>query len=590
MVTFCTVAGFTNIAAAAPASSSVSVSTYSSTLVLLDSQSSVPFPAIGAGALTMGSIALSSAAAGALNVAATVSFVVATAGTPVKTVTVAGATFAASASLSAVCTNLGATGPVSATYASPNLVIAFATAAAVSTSALPVTCTVTGLVNVATETSSSFAVDVSTFDLSGLFVDRISNVYFPAVFVSRLFISAVVPSCIITSFSSIVTVSGSFQSSAGSRCSVFFGSQPSVMNSVTCIFISSSQALVRIPAFAFTSPMVSSAVALTDLAGITHSSTSSVLTQLAVVSDFVVNSVNASLNDAFIDVAGGPFGSSVAALSATVLFSRMQVLGTSVTNLFTLSGTGSEFEVGDIVRFTGNLAAAPNLASGAFYVVASKPSPTTITLNTLDGVLVITSKVLDIANLIMTVASHCSVASWSFTPLAFSCARAPLSAQAQLAGGLTVELSVLGVMKTFPFPLYSPAPATSRLPAAPAISLVSAAQRISSSQTITLLGSNFGANVSAIAVATLMPSRCDRQFTANADQERPAPTGSPSGSATVTFTQSSPTSVVVTVVATGLSSALTGVHIHLQSSVTDTVVFALCGEPPLIGCITTGSP
>jgi hypothetical protein len=117
------------------------------------------------------------------------------------------------------------------------------------------------------------------------------------------------------------------------------------------------------------------------------------------------------------------------------------------------------------------------------------------------------------------------------------------------------------------------------------ISLVSAAQRVDSAQTVTVLGSNFGSNAAAVAVSVSVPSRCDRQFVATAAQERPLPSvGSPGGSTTVTFKQLSPTSVSITVVATGLTSDLTGVHIHLLSRLSDAtgpVVFGLCGSLPL---------
>ena len=80
---------------------------------------------------------------------------------------------------------------------------------------------------------------------------------------------------------------------------------------------------------------------------------------------------------------------------------------------------------------------------------------------------------------------------------------------------------------------------------------------------------------------------------ASVDSQLPVPSGSPAGSATVTFSQLSlsPISVAVTVVATGLTSALTGVHIHLLSSITDAtgpVVFSVCATS-LNSCPTGGT-
>jgi hypothetical protein len=74
----------------------------------------------------------------------------------------------------------------------------------------------------------------------------------------------------------------------------------------------------------------------------------------------------------------------------------------------------------------------------------------------------------------------------------------------------------------------------------------------------------------------------ERQFVATVAQEKPLPSvGSPAGSATVTFKQLSPTSVSITVVATGLTSNLVGAHIHLLSNLSDPtgpVIFSICGS------------
>jgi len=87
----------------------------------------------------------------------------------------------------------------------------------------------------------------------------------------------------------------------------------------------------------------------------------------------------------------------------------------------------------------------------------------------------------------------------------------------------------------------------------------------------------------------------ERQFVATVAQEKPLPSvGSPAGSATVTFKQLSQTSVSITVVATGLTSNLTGVHIHLLSNVataaTGPVVFPLCSGSPPSACPIGLSP
>jgi len=304
-----------------------------------------------------------------------------------------------------------------------------------------------------------------------------------------------------------------------------------------------------------------------------------------VVQDFIVTSVNNSLQDAFVEITGSAFGSSHTAVSATIIFSMLRVL--DITRcVVTLSGSGSEYDVGDTVRFSGTSPVSP-LLSDVLYIVSNKVSPASVTLQTIDRVPICPSDAVvtaNVQNFNMSVASPCFVNPLTFTSSTFTCAHTPMSVQAQLVVGISLELSVRGATKTFTFPDFTLVPAASRSLAVPTVSLVSSAQRVASSQLITVLGSNFGVNASAVAVAVSMPSRCERQIFATVAQQRPTPTvGSPAGSAVVTFRQLSLTSVSITIVATGLTSTLTGVHIRMLSVITDLegpVVFSLCGASP----------
>lgn len=388
-----------------------------------------------------------------------------------------------------------------------------------------------------------------------------------------------------------MTVSGVWMGSFGPGCVIAIDSLSVLDERILCSLNQKNELLLRIPANVLQPRNAGSVITLTDLASNVYSSSSS-MSQLTIVNDFFVSSVKNSLIDSFIEVTGSEFGDSAAVVSATVLFSMMRVLQIT-RGVVTLSGSGSEFDVGDTVRFSGT-SLASNLLSDVLYIVSSKPTPTSITLQTMDGAAVTNlGAAADISSIFMSVVSPCTVNPRAFTSSAFSCMHTPLlSRQAQLVVGITLELSVLGVVKTFTFPDFKIMPAAAQSLAAPNVSFVSAAQRVASPQSITVLGSNFGVNAAAVAVDVSMPSRCDRQFVATAAQARPAPiAGFLAGSAIVTFTQLSFTSVSVSVVATDLTSDLTGVYIYLLPIITDptgSVVFALCGASP--PCPTGTSP
>jgi hypothetical protein len=381
--------------------------------------------------------------------------------------------------------------------------------------------------------------------------------------------------------------------SFGRNCVNAFGSMLNVNLLILCSFRQNNQLELKIPAYSLQPQDSGSVIVLTDMSSNVYSSSNSTSSQLTIVNDFFVSSVNNSLQDSFVEVSGSQFGSAASAVTVTMMFSSSQVLS-ATSSVIVLSGSGSEFDVGDTVRFSGT-GSITNLQLGSLYTVSSKPTPTSVTLLSMDRTAVTNlSTAADVSNVFMSVVSPCPIIPRTFTSTSFSCAHTPLSVQAQLVVGMALELSIFGITKTFNFPDFTLVPAPVRSLAKPTISLVSAAQRVASAQTVTLLGSNFGSNAAAVAVSVSLPSRCDRQFVATAAQERPLPSvGSPGGSATVTFKQLSPTSVSITVVATGLTSDLTGVHIHLLSRLSDAtgpVVFGLCGSLPLSACPTGLSP
>jgi hypothetical protein len=439
--------------------------------------------------------------------------------------------------------------------------------------------TVPGFANPRNAQPQTNSVNAATTDSTGLIIGASATGTFPAISYA---IVSLVPSAVFFHVLSLVTVQGVWLGSFDARCVDSIGTMSGAKQQILCTYNQNRELVLKIPAYALQPQNAGQVVTLTDLTSNVYSSSSGTLSQLTVVKDFFVSSVGNSLLDEFVDVVGSEFGSSPADVTATVVFSRLHVLSMTARAI-ALSGSGVECQVGDTVRFSG-AGLVSSLQSGVLYIVSSKPTPTSITLQSMDRVEISNlGAVVDTSGVFMSVVSPCFVNPRAFTSTAFSCAHLPLSPQAQLVVGIALELTVHGIVKTFTFPTFTLVPAPAQPPGATTVSRVSAAQLAASPQTITVLGSNFGASATAVSVSVSMPSRCDRQFVT-----RPFPmVSSPARSATVTFTQQSPTSVSIAVVAAGLTSALVGVHIHMLSSMSDPegpVVFRLCNASSLAAC------
>jgi len=177
----CVVSGFTNGAVQA-SSSPISISTWSS--IPLDVQTGVLSRAI-VNPLTNGAIYISTNIRSRA-VVATVSFIVGTPLTAIKSISVSGVSFSAfDLSIASIsCSNVGALGTISASFGSGSLVMIFTVPSVASNAAVAVQCQIGGLTNSINAVPTTASVSVWTFDSNVQPIDMQAAISQPAVFAS----------------------------------------------------------------------------------------------------------------------------------------------------------------------------------------------------------------------------------------------------------------------------------------------------------------------------------------------------------------------------------------------------------------------